>query len=245
MALSTTIIRASPTPPVEPFENGNILSSSKSPEPNTEFPGLTQKTSDLSSRSDGDFHKDYGNGYGQGTRHSEPGPRLYGDSGYSSKLNIQHPPSTSADTHQLLPRVFGSGSRYGIADDLTYGTGTNYSSQGALANLPSGVPNLLTGRCLFGPQLAQQYLSSEGSLHTPAYQLGGPSGLYGVSATISGGNPPMAHMHVSGPSSLQSGYLTAGQHPSQYQVGNTYGQPSVGSWAARDLADLSECGFVK
>ncbi|XP_057196525.1 centrosomal protein of 192 kDa isoform X2 [Triplophysa rosa] len=243
MALSTTIIRASPTPPVEPFENGNILSSSESLEPlcHAEIPSLTQKTSDLSSRSDGDFHKDYGNGYGKGNWPSEPGRRLHtqGDSGYSSKLKIQHPPGTSAETHQLLPHVLGSGSRYGIADDLTYGAGTNYSIQGALANLPSGVPNLLTGRSLFAPQLAQQYLSSEGSLHTPAYQLGGPSGLYGVSATMPGGIPPVGHMHVLGPSNLQSGYLNAGQHPPpQYQVGKAYGQPSIGSWAARDFADL-------
>lgn len=239
MALSTTIIRASPTPPVEPFENGNILSSSKSPEPlcHAELPGLTQKTSYVSSRSDSDFHKDYG----KSNHHSEPGRRLYtqGDSGFSSKLNIQHPPGTSAEAHQLLPHVLGSGSRFGITDDLTYGASTNYSAQGALANLPSGVPNLLTGRSLFGPQLAQQYLSSEGSLHTPAYQLGGPSGLYGVSATMTGGNPPIGHLHVPGPSSLQSGYMNTGQHHRpQYSIDKTYGQPSVGSWAARDLADL-------
>lgn len=251
MALSTTIIRASPTPPVEPFENGKILSSSKSPEPlsHNEIPGLTQKTSDLRSHSDGDFHKDCGNGYGKGNLHSEPGRRLHtqGDSGYSSKLNIQHPPGTSAETHQLLPHVLGSGSRYGIADDLTYGAGTNYSTQGALTNHPSGVPNLLTGRSLFAPQLAQQYLSSEGSLHTPSYQLGGPSGFYGVSATMPGGNTmPGGHMHVHCPSNLQSGYLNTGQHPPQYQVGKAYGQPSVGSWAAQDFSDLrSECGFVK
>ncbi|XP_056618795.1 centrosomal protein of 192 kDa isoform X1 [Triplophysa dalaica] len=243
MALSTTIIRASPTPPVEPFENGKILSSSKSPEPlsHAEIPGLTQKTSDLRSHSDGDFHKDCGNGYGRGNLHSEPGRRLHtqGDSGYSSKLNIQHPPGTSAETHQLLPHVLGSGSRFGIADDLTYGAGTNYSTQGALTNHPSGVPNLLTGHSLFAPQLAQQYLSSEGSLHTPSYQLGGPSGFYGVSATMPGGNKmPGGHMHVHGSLNLQSGYLNTGQHPPQYQVGKAYGQPSVGSWAAQDFADL-------
>lgn len=240
MALSTTIIRASPTPPVEPFENGNILGFSKSPDPlcHAELPGLTQKTSDVSSRSDNEFHKDYGNIYDKGSRHSEPGQRLYtqGDSGYSSKLNIQHPPGA---------HVLRSGSHFAIADDMTYGASTNYSTQGALVNLPSGVPNLLTGRSLFGPQLAQQYLSSEGSLHTPAYQLVGPCGLYGVSATMSGGNPHVGHMHVPGPS-LQSGYMNTGQHPSQYPVGKNYGQPSVGSWAARDLADLrSECDFGK
>ncbi|XP_056098756.1 centrosomal protein of 192 kDa [Rhinichthys klamathensis goyatoka] len=241
IALSTTIIRASPTPPVEPFDNGNVLSSLKSPEPvcHTEIPGLNQKTSELGSRSQSkcDFHKEE-NGYANGNRQSEPGPRLYtqGDSGYSSKINIQHPPGTATEpAHQLLPHVLGSGSCFGIADDLTYGPVPSYSSQGLLPNLSS----LLTGRSLFSSQLAQQYLSSEGPLHAPPYQIGGPSGLYGVSATMPPANPSMGHMHVPGSTSLQSGYLNTGQqHPSHYPVSKTYGQPSVGSWAARDLADL-------
>ncbi|XP_073728008.1 centrosomal protein of 192 kDa isoform X2 [Misgurnus anguillicaudatus] len=239
MALSTTIIRASPTPPVEPFENGNALSFPKSPEPlsHAEIPGLTQKTSELGSRNDSDFNKGYGNGYAKDNRHSEPGQRLYpqGESGYLSNLNIQHPPGTSVE--QRLPHVLGSGSHFGIPDDLTYGAPRSYSSQGAL---PSTVPNFLTGHSLFGSQQTPQYLSSEGPLHTPAYQLGGPSGLYGVSAGMPGANPPMGHMHVPGASSLQSAYMNAGQqhHPPQYPVGKAYGQHSVGSWAARDLADL-------
>uniref|UniRef100_A0A672PXX5 Centrosomal protein 192 n=1 Tax=Sinocyclocheilus grahami TaxID=75366 RepID=A0A672PXX5_SINGR len=41
------------------------------------------------------------------------------------------------------------------------------------------------------------------------------------------------------PDHYKSGYLNSGQqHPPQYPVSKTYGQPSVGSWAARDLADL-------
>ncbi|KAI2655530.1 Centrosomal protein of 192 kDa [Labeo rohita] len=165
IALSTTIIRASPTPPVEPFDNGNVPSSSKSPEPLciSEIPDLNKKTSELGSRSQSDFHKDYGNGFSNCNRQSEPGPRLYaqGDSGYSSKLNSQHPSGTATEqAHQLLPHVLGSGSSFGAADDLTYGPVPSYNSQGALANL-------LTGRSLFSSQLAQQYLSSEGPLHAP------------------------------------------------------------------------------
>ncbi|XP_016423165.1 centrosomal protein of 192 kDa-like [Sinocyclocheilus rhinocerous] len=231
MALSTTIIRASPTPPVEPFDNGNVLSSSKSPEPlcHSEIPGLNKKTSDLGSGSQSDFHKDYGNRYSKGNRQSEP--RLYpqGDSGYSSKLNMQHSSGTATEqAHQVLPDVLGSGSSFGAADDLTYGPVPSYTSQGALPNLP----NHLTGHSLFSSQLAQQYLSLEGPLHAPPYQIGGPSGLYAA-------NPSMGHMLVPGHTSLQSGYLNSGQqHPPQYPVSKTYGQPSVGSWAARDLADL-------
>ncbi|XP_016121826.1 uncharacterized protein, partial [Sinocyclocheilus grahami] len=215
MALSTTIIRASPTPPVEPFDNVNVLSSSKSPEPlcHSEIPGLNKKTSELGSHSQSDFRKDYGNEYSKGNRQSEPGPRLYAqvDSGYSSKLNIQHPSGAASEqAHQALPHVLGSGSCFGAADDFAYGS-----------------------------QLAQQYLSSEGPLHAPPYQIGGPSGLYGVSAAVPAANPSMGHMHVPGHTSLQSGYLNSGQqHPPQYPVNKNYGQPSVGSWAARDLADL-------
>lgn len=226
---------------MEPFDNGNVLSSLKSPEPlcHSEIPGLNQKTSELGSRSqsENDFHKEE-NGYANGNRQSEPGLRLYtqGDSGYSSKINIQHPPGTSTEpTHQLLPHVLGSGPCFGVADDLTYGPVPSYSSQGPLPNLSS----LLTGRSLFSSQLAQQYLSSEGPLHAPPYQVGGPSGLYGVSAA----NPSMGRMHVPGSTSLQSGYLNTGQqHPPHYPVSKTYGQSNVGSWAAQDLADLrSEC----
>ncbi|XP_077063730.1 centrosomal protein of 192 kDa [Siphateles boraxobius] len=230
IALSTTIIRASPTPPVEPFDNGNVLSSLRSPEPfcHSEIPGLNQKTSELGSRSqsESDLHKEK-NGCANGNRQSEPGPRLYtqGDSGYSSKINIQLPPGTATEpAHQLLPH----------ADDLTYGPVPSYSSQGPLPNLSS----LLTGRSLFSSQLAQQYLSSEGPLHAPPYQIGGPSGLYGVSTAVPA-NPSMGHMHVPGSTSLQSGYLNTGQqHPSHYPGSKNYGQLSVGSWAARDLADL-------
>ncbi|XP_067257342.1 centrosomal protein of 192 kDa isoform X1 [Chanodichthys erythropterus] len=241
MALSTTIIRASPTPPVEPFNNGNVLSSSKSPEPlcHSEVPCLNQKTSELGSRSqsESDFHKEK-NVHPKGNRQSEPGLRLYtqGDSGYSSKLNIQQPPGTATEpAHQLLPHVLGSGSCFGVADDLKYGPVPSYSSQGALSNLPSH----LTGHSLFSSQLAQQYLSSEGPLHAPSYQIGGPPGLYGVSAAMSAANPSMGHMHVPGSTSLQSGYLNSGQqHPPHYPVSKSYGQPSVGSWAARDMGDL-------
>lgn len=237
MALSTTIIRASPTPPLEPFDNGNVLSSSKSPEPLCH--SEVQKASEPGSRSqsESDLHKEK-NGYPKGNSQSEPGPRLYtqGDSGYSSKLNIQHPPGTATEpAHQLLPRVMGSGSCFGVVDDLTYGPVPSYSSQGALSNLPSHI----TGRSLFSSQLVQQYLSSEVPLHAPPYQIAGPSGLYGVSAAMPTANPSMGHMQVPGSTSLQSGYLNSGQqHPPHYPVSKTYGQQSVGSWAARDLADL-------
>ncbi|XP_052474858.1 centrosomal protein of 192 kDa isoform X3 [Carassius gibelio] len=236
MALSTTIIRASPTPPVEPFDNGNVLSSLKSPEPlcHSEIPGLNKKTSEPGSGSQSDLHKDYRNIYSKGNHQSEPGPRLYpqGDSGYSSKLNIQHSSGTAREqAHQVLPNVLGSGSNFGAADDLTYGAVPSYTSQGALPNLH----NHLTGHSLFSSQLAQQYLSSEGPLHTHPYQIGGPSGLYGVSAA----NPSMGHMHAPGHTGLQSGYLNSGQqHPPQYPVSKTYGQPRVRSWGVQDLADL-------
>ncbi|XP_030637553.1 centrosomal protein of 192 kDa [Chanos chanos] len=276
MALSTTIIRASPTPPVELCDQkeggpglqqnpNDVLGSATSaePPPRSKTPQLTKQNSDVvgpRSQSECNFHKDFANvEYGHGKRHSEPDRRLYppGDSGYSSNLNIQHQqqPSGAVDqAAQQWPNVSAApnehvpGSRYGLpppsysAEELRYGpVPNNYSSQGALLDLAGGVPTLLTGRSLFGSQLAQQYLGPDVPLHAGSYHVAAPSGgLFGVPAAVPGTNPPIGHLQAPGPGSLTAGYLNGVplQHPHQYPIGKPYNQLNLGTWTARDLVDI-------
>ncbi|XP_072535710.1 centrosomal protein of 192 kDa isoform X2 [Salminus brasiliensis] len=245
MSLSTTIIRASPTPPMEPFDvndsvqanySGDMVGFSKSPQlpHHAGAPDFTEKTSD---------HVQ-----------SECEPKLYthGDSGYSSHVNIQHQPGVGMEQNtQQVPNLSGTGSeaflgsRYGIpssshykSEDLRYGLGPGYNSQGTLPDITTGVPTLLTGRSLFSTQMAQQYLNSEGSLQASSYHLGTLAGPYSVPALMAGANPQIGPAYVPGQTSMSSGYMKAGQHPHQYPLGKPYGQPSLGTWAARDLNDL-------
>lgn len=245
MSLSTTIIRASPTPPMEPMDgtesvrqgrNVDTVSFPKSPLPPHHSEGPDSKmTSQLGQRE-----------YDPGKSQSEPVPRLYtqGDSGYSSNLNIQHHPGRGMEQNtQKGPNVSGTGSeafcgpRYGVPssslynlEDLRYGLASNYNSQGTLSEMTTRMPTLLTGQSLFNTQLAQQYLNAERTLHPSSYHLG--AGPYGVSPVITGANPQIGPAYVPGPTNMSSGYVNPGQH--QYPLSNTYGQP----WSARDLADL-------
>ncbi|MCJ8728567.1 hypothetical protein PDJAM_G00005970 [Pangasius djambal] len=262
MSLSTTIIRASPTPPIEPVDankpihqthNGDLSSQSSCL---TETSGPNQQTSEHGShiQNECNIHKDYRHECGSVNRQSESHPSLYAqvDSGYSSNLNINNQPGgpMEQNTNQV-PNIAGAGSeaflgsQYGPpptsykSEPLRYGLAPN--SQGALPDLNCGVPTLLTGRSLFhssGTQLPQQYLSAEGSLQASSYHIGPLAGLYGVPAVMTGANPQIAHTHVPGATGLSSVYMTAGQHPHHYPLSKPYGQPSMGAWSARDLADL-------
>ncbi|XP_009290389.2 centrosomal protein of 192 kDa isoform X3 [Danio rerio] len=230
MSLSTTIIRASPTPPMEPFSNDIVLRSMKSAEPlcHSEVAGLNVKTPMLDVRSESELD---GNAYNN-NRQSEPGSNIYaqGDSGYSSKLTNQHLPGAAIEQmHQALPQILGCGSCLSKSDDLTHGSVPGYNSQRVLTNFP----NFLTEHSLFSSHLAKRYLSAEGPLHAPSCQIAGPSGLYRVSA--SGSNTSMVHM----PSSLQSGYLSNIQQcPAQYVISKNYTHPNAESWTTGDLADI-------
>ncbi|KAB5586795.1 hypothetical protein PHYPO_G00005640 [Pangasianodon hypophthalmus] len=259
MSLSTTIIRASPTPPIEPVDankpihqthNGDLSSQSSC---HTETSGSNPQTSGPGShiQNECNIHKDYRHECGPVNRQSESHPSLYAkvDSGYSSNLNINNQPGgpMEQDTNQV-PNIAGArseaflGSQYGPpptsykSEPLRYGLAPN--SQGALSDLTCGVPTLLTGRSLFSTQLPQQYLSTEGSLQASSYHIGPVAGLYGVPAVMTGANPQIAHAHVPGATGLSSVYMTTGQHPHHYPLSKPYGQPSMGAWSARDLADL-------
>ncbi|MCI4374421.1 hypothetical protein PGIGA_G00006070 [Pangasianodon gigas] len=258
MSLSTTIIRASPTPPVEPVDankpihqthNGDLSSQSSC---HTETSGSNQQTSEHGSRIQNECNilKDYRHECGPVNRQSESHPSLYAkvDSGYSSNLNINNQPGgpMEQNTNQV-PNIAGAGSeaflgsQYGPpptsykSEPLRYGLAPN--SQGALSDPNCGVPTLLTGRSLFSTQLPQQYLSAEGSLQASSYHIGPVAGLYGVPAVMTGA-PQIAHTHVPGATGLSSVYMTTGQHPHHYPLSKPYGQPSMGAWSARDLADL-------
>ncbi|KAI4871290.1 hypothetical protein NFI96_019814 [Prochilodus magdalenae] len=254
MALSTTIIRASPTPPVEPIDANESVGQSRNSVTvgssnisqtlcHAVTPDLTHKASEvgLCSQSKCD----------QGKGHSEPGPRLYtqGDSGFSSNLNIQHQPGAGLEQNTQVSSVSGTGSeafcgsRYGIpsssvckAGDLRYGLAPNYNAQGILSDLAVGGPSLLNGRSLFNTQLPQQYLNSEGPLQPSTYSLGTLAAPYSVPTMIAGANPQMGPAYVHQQTSMSSGYMNGGQH--QYPLGKPYGQPTLGMWSARDLTDL-------
>ncbi|KAM6967635.1 centrosomal protein of 192 kDa [Aplochiton taeniatus] len=118
LSLSTTIVRASPTPPAEPVElkGRDVLDSdpplhhhylpSKSPDPAypSRSPDVRSGSSLSCTRSQSECNHRYGGnrainppGYGQHARHSEPAPPQLTkvDSGYSSNLNIQQQPSST------------------------------------------------------------------------------------------------------------------------------------------------------
>ncbi|XP_058246905.1 centrosomal protein of 192 kDa isoform X1 [Hemibagrus wyckioides] len=256
MSLSTTIIRASPTPPVEPADankpihqthNGELSLQSSC---HAKSPGSNQQMSEHGShiQSDCNIHKDYRHEFGPVNHQSMSHPSLYAqvDSGYSSNLNINNQPGALME--QNIKQVTNNpaagseaflGSQYGPpatsykSESLRYGLAPN--SQGALSDLNCGVPNLLTGRSLFSTQVPQQYLSTEGSLQASSYHIGPMAGSYGVPAMMAGADPQISH--VPGSTGLSSVFMTAGQRPHQYPLSKPYGQPIMGAWSGRNLAD--------
>lgn len=261
MSLSTTIIRASPTPPMEPDDatkpihqtHNEDLSSQSSC--HAETPGSNQPVSghDSHIQTEYNIHKDFRHECGPVSRQSESRINLYArvDSGYSSNLNINSQPGGPVEQNiTQVPNTHGTGgeavhgSQYAppptsyTSEHLRYGLAPN--SQGTLSDLTCGVPTLQPGRSLFTTQLPQQYLGGDASLQASSYPIGPLTGPYSVPTVISGTNPHIAHTHVPGSRGLSSVYITAGQH--QYPLSKPYGQPSMASWSARDLADLrSKC----
>lgn len=221
--------------------------------------GSNQQTSEHGSciQNECNIYKDYRHECGPVNHQTESHPRLYAqvDSGYSSNLNINSHPGGPIELTNQVHKIPGAGSepflgsQYGPpptsykSEPLQYALAQN--SQGALSDLTCGVPALLTGRSHFSTQLPQQYLSTEGSMQASSYHIGPLAGPYGVPAVMTGANPQIAHAHVPGSTGLSSVYLTAGQHPHQYPISKPFGQPSIGAWSARDLADLrSKCMFI-
>ncbi|TRY60767.1 hypothetical protein DNTS_029619 [Danionella cerebrum] len=205
MALSTTIIRASPTPPID------SLSNAKSPELiHHEGIGHDEKSLEASGKSE---NVAFGN--------AEIGVKTFSqiDSVFSNKINLQRPLGKATEqAQQLVSHILGYGSCFGRPEDLTHGSVQNYSSRSISPN----IPNSLMGHPFLGSNLAQQYMSSEGSLHAPFYHTGGSSGMCRVS-------PAEYQM----PKVLQNTH-----HPPQIPVSKTCTQINVESWADKDLRDL-------
>ncbi|XP_062847530.1 centrosomal protein of 192 kDa [Trichomycterus rosablanca] len=217
MSLSTTIIRASPTPPVEPPDSGELLGHGGDSRPRAKAPDSTRETSGVGSpvQSKYDHHKDFR------SRQSEPQLGLYTrvDSGYSSNLNIHHQSggATDRDTN-AAPDVSGaggeafSGPHYALhppykPERLPYASASGYGCRNALPDVPAGVAALLSGRSLLNTQLPPQYVTSEGALQASGYHLAPLAGAFGL---------PTA-------TNLTSGYVSAHHYPLSKPFG-------VGAW---------------
>ncbi|XP_072572907.1 centrosomal protein of 192 kDa isoform X1 [Paramormyrops kingsleyae] len=246
LALSTTIVRASPTPPVEPDLTQNLYNHLKGPTRNQDC-CLREKSPDPGTRrqSECDFRGLVPDG-GKHKRHSEPSQRKAapGDSGYSSNINIQQP-GTSDQASQQWPREMYPRAAFGT-DDLRYVPIAGFKPQGSLLDLPPAVPALHSGQPLFSPQLNQQYLGVE--LPVQAYHMGGASGLYGPPSA----NPTMGHIPGSIPlsaSGLPGSYLHPGpihQPPLVSGLGKPYGQhdlEALSMWAAEQVIVPEELKF--
>lgn len=232
-------------PNIHQTHNGDLNSQSSC---NAEIPDSNQQTSEHTSKVQNEYsiHKNYSHEHGPVNHQSVSHPRLYSqvDSGYSSNLNINNQPGGPIDqnTNQASNIPGAAMEQYGPhptsykSEPLRYGLAP--ISQGAMSDLTCGVPAILTGCSLFSTQLPQQYLGTEGSLQATSYHIGPLTGPFGVSAVMTGASPQIAHAHVPGSTGLSSVYMTAGQHPHQYPLSKPYGQPSIGAWSARDLADL-------
>ncbi|KAF7654653.1 hypothetical protein LDENG_00066660 [Lucifuga dentata] len=157
MALSTTIVRFSPTPPVEPEAQSNLdildLSKSldqvqphhsksldplpphqrKSPEPSRSSSALscTRSQSECNYHCVGDGTSDLPAGFRHHKHQSEPSVRQLTkvDSGYCSNLNIQQPSSTAA-TQTSQQWGTASSVSTSVYSDGSLGMTSSYSSEG-------------------------------------------------------------------------------------------------------------------
>jgi len=289
IALSTTIVRSSPTPPLEPDSSRSdpdVHPQSKSSDPqlhshqsrsldplplacprpcrSPERSGsalsCTRSHSECNFRGTDpgkNHHHLLPAGCGlHGAHYSEPGgpPLTKVDSGYASNLNIQMPapssqqwgpavgPASAAATQGGPPPAYSS-------EELRYAPLSGYKPPGTglVAGQPQhqhpGVQSLLllaTGRPLFGPQLAQQYLGPEGPPHPGAYHLGA-NGLYGDPAA----------RHLQGLSSGPAGYHQHQHHQQHHplhraqhgqaelgMLGKAFGQHSMEPWVAGGLDEM-------
>ncbi|KAJ8288500.1 hypothetical protein COCON_G00011590 [Conger conger] len=262
MALSTTIVRASPTPMTEqellqsrPPGLDPHSSRSRSPDVRLEARSPEPRPADPCRP----HSHDGCDWYPQ--RRLEPVPRhpAPGDSGYTSNLNFQQPgpselaPSLShwvavADKQEAC-QVRGFGLPPSFADDLRYVPVPGCQPQGPLLEPPPAVPSLMAGRPLFSTQLGQQYLGAEVPLHP--YRVGAAAAGYGVCPSVPHGNSSaMGPLHGPGAPgmALQHGYVSATQlhrahlpplDPGLMGAGKPYGHVgALGVWSTPGLADI-------
>ncbi|XP_069050952.1 centrosomal protein of 192 kDa [Lepisosteus oculatus] len=226
IALSTTIVRASPTPPVQQGVPGGaeLVPASRArsvgalgPRPRSSGDDRRRAAADPGesrSRSECGAYPACGGGSASGpgsqTRRSEPAASRAAqtDSGYSTAASIQ--PQLSADQssqqwkHAGDPApasVFAGSHRHFGSEDQRYVPISSFKPQGSVQDLPPAVPTLLTGRSLFTSQIAQQYLGTDIPLHL--YHVGPAAGLYGVPPSLAGTSNPVGHVQGSGPLGVQ------------------------------------------
>ncbi|XP_056290775.1 centrosomal protein of 192 kDa isoform X2 [Pseudoliparis swirei] len=217
MALSTTIIRFSPTPPVDPeaprdldpFGRPNGLDPaqprhsksldrlsaprSKSPEPPP-----SRSASGLSctrSQSECNYHG------GHKQLPESNGRQLTKvDSGYCNNVNIQQGGGAAPQSSQPWGAT-SSAYAGGLGMPPPYSSeGRHYApGPGFKLDLPhqADMQSLLAGRSLFNAQLTQQYLGHEARLHPGGYHVGAAgSGLFSVSsAGVSNSDLTVRHVH--------------------------------------------------
>lgn len=236
MALSTTIVRFSPTPPAESdaLLNLNALElpknqdqaepqHSKSLDPLPEPPRSGSALSECNCHCSGELSA----GCRSHKHVPQPGTKQLTkvDSGYSSNLNIQQTGGIAAPPSSQ-PWVAASSLPSALyADGLS--VPPSFSSEAlhyfpipsfkgpcpGVLNLPQGnVPSLLIGRSLYNPQLARQYLAPEASLHSGPYHVGG-NGLFSVPST---GDPLGIGGHLAMPHLSQQELGLLGKPFSQY-----------------------------
>ncbi|XP_035234823.1 centrosomal protein of 192 kDa isoform X1 [Anguilla anguilla] len=255
IALSTTIVRSSPTPLTE-----QELPQSRPNAPLGQPLGLDPRPSRGQSPDGRPEARSPGSRYasdpdprdGPPQRRPEPVPRrpAPGDSGYSGNLNFLQPGPSSepgppslwagAPPDKREPRQvagFGLPPSY-PAEDLRYVPG--FKPQGGpLLEPPPTVPSLLAGRPLYSGPLAQQYLGGDVPLHPYAVA---PGYAHGVCPALPHANPPSGL-------ALQHGYVAASQlhrahlpplEPGLLGPGKPYGPlGALGVWSTAGLADLS------
>ncbi|CAL9705251.1 unnamed protein product [Knipowitschia caucasica] len=190
MSLSTTIIRFSPTPPVEPDLQPNMdyQPHSKSLDPlppqNSNSPCGSRSGSVLGcsrTQSECNYPSSVSDNVGNQKLLTNANVRQLTkvDSGYCSNLNLQHASNTvvpSTSTQWPPPCTLAS-SMYGA----NYVPIASFKPQrSGLVDLPpqGDLQSLLAGRPLFTSQLPQQYLGSEAALHPGVYQMKTGNGLY-------------------------------------------------------------------
>lgn len=209
MALSTTIIRFSPTPPVEAEAQPNLKDDGaskhldnvqsqhsksldplpaqqcKGPEPSRSGSALrcTRSQSECNHKCPGDISA----GCRNDQHVSESSVRKLSkvDSGYSSNLNVQQA-SSSAAPQVSQPWGLGLPPPYS-AEGLHYVSIPSFKPQcpGMIDLSHKGdLQSLLTRRSLVNSQLPLQYLGPEAPLHPGAFHVG-PAGsnLYTVAST--------------------------------------------------------------
>lgn len=201
MGLSTTIIRFSPTPPLEPDLQSSMANlglakaldqaqpHSKSLDPlppqTSKSPAGSRSGSVLGcsrTQSECNYHCSPGEKPGNQKLLSESNIRQLTkvDSGYCSNLNIQQS-NTTAPSQQWGPSCTVPSSVYGAG--LNYVPIPSFKAQcSSMVDLPpqEDLQSLLAGHTLFAQQIPQHYLGPEAALHPSLYHMKAGNSIYGV-----------------------------------------------------------------